>query len=77
MVELVRSNDPVLISYICALLVDAEIEPLVLDQHTSVLEGSIGAIPRRIMVASAAAWRARSVLAEAGLAGHCRDYGRR
>ena len=50
MVELLRTNDPVLISFVQAILADARIDALVLDKHTSILEGSANAIPRRIMV---------------------------
>ena len=71
MVELVRSNDPVLISFIQALLKEAGIAVLIFDQHTSLLEGSIGALPRRVMVESGALWRARLILREAGLQAHC------
>jgi hypothetical protein len=60
------SNDPVRLSFLTALLADAGIEAVVLDLHTSMIEGSIGAIPRRLMVASADEARARRVLAEAG-----------
>jgi len=49
-VELARMNDPVLISYILSVLEEEGIEAVVLDEHTSILEGSIGAIQRRIMV---------------------------
>jgi hypothetical protein len=67
MVELLRTNDPVLLSFLTALLADAEVESVILDQHTSVLEGSIGAIPRRIMVPAEDLQRARRLLAEAGI----------
>jgi hypothetical protein len=60
------SNDPVRLSFLTALLADAGIEAVVLDLHTSMIEGSIGAIPRRLMVASDDEGRARRVLAEAG-----------
>lgn len=50
MKELVRTNDPVEISWIVTLLADFHIETVVLDTHTSVVEGTIGAIQRRIMV---------------------------
>ncbi len=50
MVELLRSNDLVLISYVRHLLKDAGIASLVFDEHMSSVEGSIGALPRRIMV---------------------------
>ena len=48
--ELLRTNDFVLVSYLEAVLADAGIAAVVLDAHTSVLEGSAGAIPRRVMV---------------------------
>jgi hypothetical protein len=60
------SNDPVRLSFLSALLADAGIETVVLDTHTSQAEGSIGAIPRRLMVAPDDEARARRVLAEAG-----------
>lgn len=69
MIELLRTNDAVLLSYIDALLAGEGIVCVILDQHTSVLEGSIGAIPRRLMVAVSDAPRARRHLADAGL-GH-------
>jgi len=49
-VELIRTNDLVLISYLISVLADEDIEAVVLDEHTSILEGSIGAIQRRIVV---------------------------
>jgi len=51
MQELLRTNDFVLVSYLEAVLADAGIAAVVLDAHTAVLEGSAGAIPRRVMVA--------------------------
>jgi hypothetical protein len=66
MKELLRSNDPVRLSFLEALLRDSGIESLVLDHHTSLVEGSIGAIPRRLMVQDHDYRRARSVLAAAG-----------
>jgi len=64
--ELVRTNDPVLLSWLVALLADAGIEAIILDRHTSLLEGSIGAIPQRLMVATEDEVPARRVLREAG-----------
>ena len=66
MKELLRTNDPVRLSFLQALLRDSGIDSLVLDHHTSLVEGSIGAIPRRLMVAEHDYLRARSVLAAAG-----------
>jgi hypothetical protein len=63
--ELLRTNDPVTLSWIEALLREAGIGCVVLDAHTSILEGSIGAIPRRLMVPEADWQRARDLLAEA------------
>lgn len=63
---IVTSNDPVRLSFLTALLADAGIAAFVLDLHASVVEGSAGAIPRRLMVASEAWSRARRVLQEAG-----------
>lgn len=60
------SNDPVRLSFLAALLADAGIASLLLDQHASVMEGSSGAIQRRLAVADADATQARRVLAEAG-----------
>ncbi|MEJ2117481.1 MAG: DUF2007 domain-containing protein [Alphaproteobacteria bacterium] len=50
MKELLRSNDLVLLSYIEALLKDAEVTYIIADAYISVMEGSIGALPRRILV---------------------------
>lgn len=50
MVELIRTNDLVLISYLVSVLEDEDIGAVVLDEHTSILEGSIGAIQRRVVV---------------------------
>ena len=55
-----------------ALLADAGIETLILDMHMSVMEGSISAIPRRLMVCDADADWARRVLKEAGEGGASR-----
>ncbi len=60
------SNDPVRISFLLALLADAGIGCLVLDAHVSSIEGSIGAIPRRLVVASDDEAAALLVLREAG-----------
>ncbi|MBL4615866.1 MAG: DUF2007 domain-containing protein [Magnetovibrio sp.] len=65
MFELVRTNDPVLISWLQAHLSDAGIEVLVLDEHMSIMDGSVLAIPRRIMVAQKDQFVAKTILAEA------------
>jgi hypothetical protein len=65
--EIVRTNDPVLISAIEALFTGAHIPYLLLDQNMSVLEGSIGMLPRRILVGDATEQEARQLLTDAGL----------
>ena len=66
--ELVRTNDAVLISAIEALLNGADIEHMTVDQNMSVLEGSIGIFPRRILVDTEEFQAARRLLTEAGYA---------
>jgi hypothetical protein len=65
--EIVRTNDPVLINAIEALFNGAHIAHLVFDQNMSVLEGSIGMLPRRILVADDQEAEARQLLTDAGL----------
>jgi hypothetical protein len=67
MKELLRSNDPVLISFVSSLLQDEGIAFMVADTNMSVLEGSIGALPRRVLVESDAETQARRILTEAGI----------
>ncbi len=67
--ELVRTNNMVLVSAIGALLDGAEIPHVVLDQNMSVLEGSLGILPRRMLVADEDLAAARRLLVDAGL-GH-------
>ena len=69
MVELLRSNDLVLMSYVRALLAAESIRCTELDKHMNILEGSISAIQQRIMVDDKDEQRARSLLTDAGL-GH-------
>ena len=69
MKELLRSNDPVLLSYVSALLEEGDIAFMVADLNMSVLEGSIGALPRRVLVETDKIVQARNILTEAGI-GH-------
>jgi hypothetical protein len=62
MKEVLRSNDPVLLSWVEALLADARIKAILFDLHTSILEGSISAIPRRLMVVDEDYERARRLI---------------
>ena len=66
---MLRTNDVVALSFVGALLTDAGIDHLILDEHTSLLEGSIGAIQRRLVVAAGDLAPARALLREADL-GH-------
>jgi len=72
MKELLRSNDPVLLSFVSALLDEAGIGFVVLDTNMSVMEGSIGILPRRVLVDETCVDQARRLLTEAG-AGHALD----
>lgn len=65
MKELLRTNDVVLLSFASALLREVSIEPVVLDSHMSTLEGSIGALQRRLMVSDTDYAQARVLLDEA------------
>jgi hypothetical protein len=50
MKELIKSNDIVLLSFIEALLSEANILYQIADQHMSIIEGSLGVLPRRVLV---------------------------
>jgi hypothetical protein len=63
---IVTSNNMVRLSFLTALLADAGIEAMLLDSHTSVLEGSAGAIPRRLVVSEDDFPQARRILRDAG-----------
>jgi len=62
MKELIRTNDPTIIAFTKALLSGEGIDCFELDVHMSVLEGSIGIMPRRLMVVNSDLFRARAVL---------------
>ena len=65
--ELLKTNDPVALSYASALLEDAGIMAVILDENMSILEGSLGILPRRLMVDADLFERARRILSDAGL----------
>ncbi|MBK5928460.1 DUF2007 domain-containing protein [Rhodobaculum claviforme] len=65
--ELLRTNDPTVIAWASALLEGEGIEPFVLDVHMSALEGSIGILPRRMMVRDADHFRASAVMRDNGI----------
>ncbi len=65
--ELIVTNDPVLVSYAEALLKDQGIEAVVFDRNISLMEGSIGAFPRRLVVPGELWPKAAKILKHAGL----------
>ena len=67
MVELVRTNDTVLVSFIEVLLRDAGVNVIIADQNMSVLEGSLGVLPRRVLIDEADEEQAKALLADAGV----------
>ena len=71
--ELLRTNDLVLISFIESLLESAHFDYFVADRHMSAVEGSLGFLPRRILVVEEDFAPARRLLSEAGLAAELRD----
>ncbi len=73
MVEILRTNDLVLISVIESLLRAEGVGFFLADQHMAAVEGSLGFLPRRILVDARDEARARRLLREAGLAGELRD----
>lgn len=60
--ELIRTNDPTIIAFASALLEGEDIDSFQMDVHMSVLEGSIGILPRRLMVREKDWFRAASIL---------------
>lgn len=67
MKELLRSTDPTVLAFATALLNGEGIDCFEMDVHMSVLEGSIGVLPRRLMVLDADLFRARAVLNDNGI----------
>ncbi|KAB1085458.1 DUF2007 domain-containing protein [Neorhizobium galegae] len=67
MLEIIRTNDIVILSLAQSLMKDAGIHFMVAEQSMSVLEGSLGLLARRLMVDSDRADEARRILKDAGL----------
>ena len=67
MEELIRTNDPTVIAFATALLRAEDIDCFEFDVHTSVLEGSIGVLPRRVMVGRDDLAEAREILRANGV----------
>ncbi len=72
MIELIRTNDAVLLSFVSTLLKEAGINHFVADTHMSIIEGSIGALSKRLLVDEDAKNEARQLLIDAGLADELR-----
>ena len=70
MIEIMRTNDIVLISAVQAALDEIEIPFFVADSHMSALEGSLGFLPRRVLVLEEDAAEARRSLIQCGLGDH-------
>ncbi len=68
MIELIRTNDAVIISFVESLMRDAGIGFVTADQNMSVMDGSLGILPRRILVESDRADEARRIVSDAGIA---------
>lgn len=67
MKELLRTNDPTVIAFATALLEGEGIAAFQMDVHMSVLEGSLGILPRRLMVGDRDLFLARAILADNGI----------
>ena len=67
MKEILRSNDPTVIAFATALLKGEGIECFAMDVHMSVLEGSVGVLPRRLMVRGQKLFMARAILTDNGI----------
>jgi Putative prokaryotic signal transducing protein len=63
--EILKSNNPVELNFIQAVLADAGIECFMLDEHMSILDGSMVILPRRLMVADEDESRARALMRDA------------
>lgn len=72
MIEILRTNDLILISVVSSLFDASNIAYFIADQHMSVLEGSTGFLPRRVMVERDVESRARRLLTDAGFADELR-----
>ena len=64
MKELLRTTDPTLVSFVTALLKAEDIECFTMDSHFSALQGSLGILPHRMMVADRHLFRARAILSD-------------
>ncbi len=73
MIEIMRTNDVVLISFVESLLKEAGIAHFVADANMSILEGSLGVLARRVMVDESREKEVRQLLKDAGIEQELRD----
>lgn len=73
MIELMRTNDVVVLSFVESLMRDAGIGCFIADQNMSVMDGSIGILPRRVMVQPDRADEARQIVTDAGMGHEMRE----
>ncbi|MFO1203393.1 MAG: DUF2007 domain-containing protein [Tabrizicola sp.] len=62
MKELLRTTDPTVIAFATVLLEGEGIAAFPLDVHMSILDGSLGMLPQRLMVADRDHFRASAIL---------------
>ena len=67
MICILKTVNPATLNYVEAVLKEAEIEYFILDQNVSIIDGSIGVIPRRLMVLKEDVSDARTALEAAEL----------
>jgi hypothetical protein len=73
MIEIIRTNDAVVLSFAQSLLRDAGIDFLLADQNMSVLDGSIGVLPQRLLVSEDDENTVRRIFADAGIGNELRE----
>lgn len=73
MKEILRTNDPVVISFVESLLRDAGLSFFIADRNMSIMEGSLGILQPRVMVDEADEATAREIIREAGIANEMTD----
>ena len=67
MIAILKTVNPATLNFAQAVLKEADIPFFVMDQNVSIIEGSIGVIPRRVMVVDEDAKDARQAMVDAGL----------
>lgn len=73
MIEILRTNDSVVISFVESLLRDAGVNFFIADRNMSIMEGSLGILQPRVMVDEADEAKARDILSQAGVADEMTD----